>query len=40
MPYMHAFAMHVCQVLDLYGNITMFTQQGLEKLNDIATIHF
>ena len=39
-PYMHAFAMHVPEFLKLYGNITMFTQQGLEKLNDITTIHF
>ena len=31
-PYMHAFAMHVSQFMDLHGNITMFTQQGLEKL--------
>lgn len=23
-----------------YGNITKFTQQGLEKLNDLTTIHF
>ena len=37
---MHAFAMHVPEFLKLYGNITMFTQQGLEKLNDITTIHF
>ena len=39
-PYMHAFAMHVSQFIDLHGNITMFTQQGLEKLNDLTTIHF
>ena len=36
-PYMHAFAMHVAEFLRLYGNIVMFTQQGLEKLNDITT---
>ena len=39
-PYMHAFAMHVPQFLGLYGNIVTFSQQGLEKLNDITTIHF
>lgn len=39
-PYMHAFAMHVSQFMDLHRNITMFTQQGLEKLNDLTTIHF
>ena len=38
-PFMHAFAMHVSQFIDLYGNITMFTQQGLEKLNDLTTIY-
>lgn len=39
-PYMHAFAMHVPEFLSLYGNINMFSQQGLEKLNDLTTIHF
>ena len=39
-PYMHAFAMHVSEFLRLYGNIVMFTQQGLEKLNDVTTVHF
>jgi ubiquinone/menaquinone biosynthesis C-methylase UbiE len=37
-PYMHAFAMHVSEFLRLYGNIVMFTQQGLEKLNDVTTV--
>ena len=36
-PYMHAFAMHVPQFLHLHGNISLFTQQGLEKLNDFTT---
>ena len=36
-PYMHAFAMHVPQFLRLHGNISSFTQQGLEKVNDITT---
>ena len=35
--YMHVFTMHVAEFLRLYGNIVMFTQQGLEKLNDITT---
>lgn len=39
-PYIHAFSMHVFEFLKLYGNIVLFTQQGLEKLNDITTIHF
>ncbi len=37
---MHAFAMHVHQFLSLDGNIVTFSQQGLEKLNDITTIHY
>ena len=36
-PYMHAFSMHVSQFLRLHGNISSFTQQGLEKVNDITT---
>lgn len=39
-PYMHAFSMHVPEFLCLHGNITMFTQQGLEKLNDLTTKYF
>ena len=33
---MHCLAMHVSQFLD----IGMFTQQGLEKLNDFTTVFF
>ena len=36
-PYMHAFSMHVSQFLRLHRNISSFTQQGLEKVNDITT---
>ena len=39
-PYIHAFSMHVPQFLSLHGNITIFTQQGLEKLNDLTTKYF
>ena len=39
-PYMHAFAMHVPQFLRSHGNISSFTQQGLEKLNDITTKYY
>lgn len=35
---MHAFAQHVPEFLRLYGNI--FSQQGLEKLNDLTTKHY
>ena len=36
-PYVHAFSMHVPEFLRLHN---MFTQQGLEKLNDLATKYF
>ena len=39
-PYMHAFAQHVPEFLRLYGNIVIFSQQGLEKLNDLTTKHY
>lgn len=38
---MHAFAMHISEFVRLNNyNITMFTQQGLEKLNDLTTKYF
>ena len=39
-PYMHAFTMHVPEMLELRRNIVTFTQQSLEKLNDITTEQF
>ena len=39
-PYIHVFSMHVPQFLSLHGNITIFIQQGLEKLNDLTTKYF
>ena len=40
-PYMHAFAMYVPEFLRLHnGNICVFSQQGLEKLNDVSTKYF
>lgn len=39
-PYMHALAMHVPEFIRFYGNIVIFTQQGLEKLNDLTTVQF
>ena len=40
-PYMHAFVMHVPEFLRLHnGNISVFSQQGLEKLNDVSTKYF
>ena len=38
---MHAMAQHVPEFLQLHkGNIVQFTQQGLEKLNDISTKNY
>lgn len=39
-PYIHALCMHVPEFIKLYGNLLSFTQQGLEKLNDISTKDF
>ena len=39
-PYIHAFAMHVPEFLRLHGNISLFTQQGLEKINDFTTKYY
>ena len=37
---MHIFANHVPEFLSKYGNLVMYTQQGMEKLNDETTINF
>ena len=38
---MHAMAQHVPEFLQLHkGNIVQFTQQGLEKLNDVSTKNY
>ena len=37
---MHAFAMHIAEFIHLHGSVVKFTQQGLEKLNDVTTKHF
>ena len=39
-PYIHAFAMHTSEFIRLHSNLVTFTQQGLEKLNDLATKQF
>lgn len=39
-PYMHALFSHVSEFVALHGNIVAFTQQGLEKLNDITTKNY
>jgi len=37
---MHILAMHVGEFLQSYRNLVTFTQEGLEKLNDMTTIAF
>ena len=39
-PYMHSLVWHVPEFIELYGKISPFTQQGLEKLNDKTTKYF
>ena len=39
-PYMHIMAMHVPEFLLKYKTLVIFTQQGMEKLNDQTTIDF
>lgn len=36
-PYMHVLISHIPEFLSLYGSISQFSQQGLEKLNDDIT---
>ena len=39
-PYMHALAMDMEEFIQLHGSVVKFTQQGLEKLNELTTKHF
>ena len=39
-PYIHALMNHVGQFMQIHGSILSFTQQGLEKLNDVVTKNF
>ena len=39
-PYMHLMVSHLPEFLRIHGSISMFTQQGLEKLNDVYTQFF
>ena len=34
-PYIHAMACHVGDFIRVHGGILPFTQQGMEKLNDV-----
>jgi len=37
---MHVLKYHVSELIQRHGNLIKFTQQGLEKLNDIMTKQF
>ena len=39
-PYIHVFACHLHEFQELYGNVNLFNQQVVEKLNDIITIDY
>lgn len=39
-PYIHTLVAHIPEVLDLYGSVACFSQQGLEKLNDLLTNNY
>lgn len=39
-PYIHILKWHVPEMLRRHGTISMFTQEGLEKLNDKSTVNF
>ena len=36
-PYIHLLTSHIPEMLELHGSLAAFTQQGVEKLNDIIT---
>lgn len=37
---MHSFANHAPEFIRHYGSVAKFSQEGLEKLNDITTKHY
>ena len=39
-PYMHALYSHVPEFLKLYKNVAFFSQQGIEKYNDVASKNY
>ena len=36
-PYMHALHSHIPEFLSLYNNLGYYTQQGMEKYNDMTS---
>ena len=39
-PYIHLLVSHISEFLAVHGTITVFSQQGLEKLNDDVTKYY
>ena len=39
-PYIHVFASHLCDFVKEYGDVNLFTCQGIEKLNNHLTTYF
>ena len=39
-PYIHTLVAHIPEFLKLYGSVALFSQQGLEKLNDLLTNNY
>jgi hypothetical protein len=39
-PYMHDFVKHLHQMISIHGDISLWSMQGLEKLNDMTTRHY
>ena len=39
-PYMHLFVNHLHEFIELHGDVNIYSQQGLEKLNDMTTSQF
>ena len=39
-PYIHCFLFHYCQMLEIHGNIHVFSTQPNEKLNDLCTKYY
>ena len=37
---MHTFSQHRWEMVRIHGDISLFTMQGLEKLNDLTTGHY
>ena len=39
-PYIHLFVNHLHEFIEIHGDVNSYSQQGLEKLNDITTSQF